>query len=67
MKIFLLVRKNNNSLVNYFTRLTDATGYIKAVGNISDYKVVETEGGETIKETSVCKLATRLGYDTSDW
>ena len=40
MKIYFVVRKANNSLVNYFYYIDNAVNYIKTIRGIEKYKIV---------------------------
>lgn len=69
MKIYFVVRKANNSLVNYFYYIDNAVNYIKTIRGIEKYKIViiTAKDGKQIKESYICKLASNSGYDISDW
>ena len=69
MKIYCIMRKNNNSLVTYFITLDDAVNYIKTIQGYGKYKVVIliAEDEKANKESHICKLVSNSGYDISDW
>ena len=69
MKIYFVVRKANNSLVNYFYYIDNAVNYIKTIQGYEKYKVViiTVEEEKVNEESCICKLASNSGYDITDW
>ena len=69
MKIYFVVRKANNSLVNYFYYIDNAVNYIKTIRGYEKYKVViiTVEEEKVNEESYICKLASNSGYDITDW